>query len=233
MKRRESLKSMLVGSVAGGLLVTGCTPEESAEISVEEKGLPGYGRTVQEKQHDSEVLAEIFLNEHELETIAVLCDIILPATAEFGSATEAQVPAFIEFIVKDMPYHQLPIRGGLAWLDNHSNAKFNMEFKKLTIEQQKEICDEIAFPGKTKPEHMAGEKLFTRMRNLTLTGYYTSEIGIKDLGYKGNMPNVWDGVPQEVMDKHGFTLPEKYIPIYLKPEQRGVVAQWDDKGNLI
>ena len=159
MKRRESLKSMLVGSVAGGLLVTGCTPEESAEISVEEKGLPGYGRTVQEKQHDNEVLAEIFLNKHELETIVVLCDIILPSTAEIGGAIDAEVPAFIEFIVKDMPYHQLPIRGGLAWLDNHSNAKFNMEFKKLTLEQQKEICDEIAFPGKTKPEYMAGEKL--------------------------------------------------------------------------
>ncbi len=233
MKRRESLKSMLVGSVAGGLLVTGCAPEESAELPKEETGLPGYGRTEQEKQHDNEVLAEIFLNEHELETIAVLCDIILPATADFGSATDAKVPEFIEFIVKDMPYHQLPIRGGLAWLDNHSNAKFNLEFKKLSIDQQKEICDEIAFPGKTKPEHMAGEKLFTRMRNLTLTGYYTSEIGIKDLGYKGNMPNVWDGVPAEVLAKHDVDYEKEWLAKCIDQSKRGQLAQWDEDGNLI
>lgn len=233
MKRRESLKSMLIGSVAGGLLVTGCSPEEVAEQSKEAAGLPGYGRTAQEKEHDREVLAEIFLNEHELETIAVLCDIILPATADFGSATDAQVPEFIEFIVKDMPYHQMPIRGGLAWLDNHSRAKFNLEFKKLTEEQQKEICDEIAYPGKTKPEHLAGEKFFTRMRNLTLTGYYTSEIGIKDLGYKGNSPNVWDGVPQEVLEKQNVSYEQEWLAKCIDQTKRGQLAQWDEDGNLI
>jgi hypothetical protein len=233
MKRRESLKSMLVGSVAGGLFVSACAPDEKAEITTEEQGFPGYGRTVQEKEHDREVLAEIFLNEHELETIAVLCDIILPATADFGSATDAKVPEFIEFIVKDMPYHQMPIRGGLAWLDNHSNAKFNLEFKKLTLEQQHEICDEIAFPGKTKPEHMPGEKLFTRMRNLTLTGYYTSEIGIKDLGYKGNMPNVWDGVPEDVLAKHSVSYEQEWLSKCIDQTKRGQLAQWDEDGNLI
>lgn len=233
MKRRESLKSMLVGSVAGGLLVTGCAPEEKADLPKEEQGLPGYGRTEQEKLHDKEVLAEIFLNEHELETIAVLCDIILPATTTLGSATDAKVPEFIEFIVKDMPYHQLPIRGGLAWLDNYSNAKFNLEFKKLTIEQQKEICDEIAYPGKTKPELMAGEKLFTRMRNLTLTGYYTTEMGVKDaLGYKGNMPNVWDGVPADVLAKYDVDYEEEWLAKCLDVTKRGELADWDEDGNL-
>jgi len=224
---------MLVGSVAGGLLVTGCAPDEKADIPTKEQGLPGYGRTTQEKEHDREVLAEIFLNEHELETIAVLCDIILPATADFGSATEAKVPEFIEFIVKDMPYHQLPIRGGLAWLDNHSNAKFNLEFKKLTLEQQHEICDEIAFPGKTKPEHLVGEKFFTRIRNLTLTGYYTSEMGIKDLGYKGNMPNVWDGVPQSVLDKQSVSYEKEWLAKCIDQTKRGQLAEWDENGNLI
>jgi len=233
MKRRESLKSMLVGSVAGGLLVTGCAPEEAAEQAVEEKGLPGYGRNEAEKEHDRKVLAEIFLNEHELETIAVLCDIILPANADFGSASEAKVPEFIEFIVKDMPYHQLPLRGGIAWLDNYSNAKFNMEFKKLSNEQQREICDAIAYPGKTAPENLAGEKFFTRMRNLTLTGYYTSEMGIKDLGYKGNMPNVWDGVPKDVLDKHNVAYEQEWLDKCIDQTKRGQLAQWDEDGNMI
>ena len=232
MKRRESLKSMLVGSVAGGLLVTGCTPEEQA-LQKEEEGLPGYGRSELEKEHDREVLAEIFLNEHELETIAVLCDIILPPTADFGGATDAKVPEFIAFIVKDMPYHQMPIRGGLAWLDNHSRSLFNLEFKKLNDAQQKEICDQIAFPGKTKPEHLAGEKFFTRMRNLTLTGYYTAEEGIKDLGYKGNQPNVWDGVPEDVLAKKSVAYEEEWLAKCIDQKKRGELAQWDDDGNLI
>lgn len=232
MDRRDSLKSLLVGSVAGGLLVTGCTPEASKE-ETQEPTLPGYGRTAQEKEHDKEVLAEIFLNEHELETIAVLCDIILPANAQIGGAVEAEVPAFIEFIVKDMPYHQLPIRGGLAWLDNHSNKLYNLEFKKLTREQQMAICDTIAYPGKTAPELLAGEKFFTRMRNLTLTGYYTSELGIKDLGYKGNQVNVWDGVPQEVLDEHGLAYEKEWLAKCVDQSKRMDIAEWDEDGNLL
>lgn len=235
MKRRESLKSMLVGSVAGGLFVSGCASTEPLVPSEEEvnQGLDGYGRTDPEKLHDQEVLAQVFLNDHELETIAVLCDLILPATAQFGSATDAEVPAFIEFIVKDMPNHQLPIRGGLAWLDHHSNAMYGLVFQKLSIEQQKSICDQIAFPGKTQPEHLAGEKLFTRIRNLTLTGYYTSEMGIKDLGYQGNRPNVWDGVPQEVLAKHNVAYEEEWLAKCIDQSKRGQLAQWDEDGNII
>ena len=234
MKRRDSLKSLLVGSVAGGLLVTGCAPENQAPAEpVAEEGLPGYGRNEAEKLHDKEVLAEVVLNEHELETIAALCDLILPATAMVGGALEAEVPAFIEFIVKDMPNHQLPIRGGLAWLDNHSLKLHNLEFKKITLDQQKAICDQIAFPGETAPEMMPGEKLFTRMRNLTLTGYYTSKIGIEDLGYKGNQANNWDGVPQDVLYEHGMAYEPAWLAKCVTPAQRGKVAEWDDDGNLL
>lgn len=233
MDRRDSLKGLLVGSVAGGLLVTGCAPDGKEEIVEEAAGLPGYGRTVPEQEHDKKVLAEIFLNEHELETIAVLCDVILPATADIGGAVDAEVPAFIAFIVKDMPRQQLPIRGGLAWLDNHSNKLHNLEFKKLSNEQQLAICDTIAFPGKTAPELMAGEKFFTRMRNLTLTGYYTSELGIKDIGYKGNQPNFWDGVPQDVLDEQGLAYEKDWLAKCVDQTKRTDIATWDDDGNLL
>lgn len=234
MKRRDSLKSLLVGSVAGGLLVTGCAPDkaETAEPAAAES-LPGYGRTEPEKLHDQKILTEVFLNEHELETIAALCDLILPATAMIGGALEAEVPAFIEFIVKDMPNHQLPIRGGLAWLDNHSLKVHNLEFKKITLDQQKAICDQLAYPGKTTPEMMPGEKLFTRMRNLTLTGYYTSKLGIEDLGYKGNVANTWDGVPQEILDEQGLAYEPEWLAKCIQPSQRSTVAEWDADGNLL
>lgn len=234
MDRRDSLKSLLVGSVVGGLLVTGCTPAApDTPKPAEAPGLPGYGRTELEKEHDREVLAEVFLNEHELESIAVLCDLILPATAMTGGALEAEVPAFIEFIVKDMPQHQLPVRGGLAWLDNHSLKQYNLEFKKLPIDQQKAVCDQIAYPGKTKADMMPGEKLFTRMRNLTLTGYYTSKIGIEDLGYMGNIANNWDGVPQQVLDEHKLAYEPEWLAKCVDPTARNTVAEWDDEGNLI
>ena len=235
MDRRDSLKSLLVGSVAGGFLVNGCTSPNTGEqqIPQEEPGIPGYGRTAREKKHDKEVLAEIFLNEHELETIAVLCDIILPANAEIGGALDAEVPTFIEFIVKDMPAHQLPIRGGLAWLDNHANKLYNLAFSKLTRAQQTAICDTIAWPGKTAPELMAGEKFFTRMRNLTLTGYYTSELGIKDLGYQGNRPGVWDGIPSDVLAAHTVDYEPEWLAKCVDQSKRMDIAQWDDQGNLL
>jgi len=233
MDRRDSLKGLLVGSVAGGLLVTGCAPGETKEVAEDVASLPGYGRTVPEQEHDKKVLAEVFLNEHELETIAVLCDIILPATADIGGAKDAEVPAFIEFILKDMPRQQLPIRGGLAWLDRHSNKLHNLEFKKLTNEQQLAICDTLAFPGKTAPALLAGEKFFTRMRNLTLTGYYTSALGIKDLGYKGNQPNFWDGVPQDVLDEQGLSYEKDWLAKCVDQTKRTDIATWDDEGNLL
>ncbi len=233
MDRRESLKSMLVGSVAGGIIITGCAPGNETPPAPVKAESSGYGRTDYEKAHDEKVYAEVFLNEHELETVAVLCDIILPANADFGSATDAGVPEFIEFIVKDMPAHQLPVRGGIAWLDNYSNAEFGKEFKSLENDQQKLICDAIAFPGKTKPEHLAGEKFFTRMRNLTLTGYYTSEMGIKDLGYRGNSPNTWDGVPEEVMRETSVSYDKEWLDKCVDPAKRNNMARWDDEGNLL
>ena len=53
------------------------------------------------------------------------------------------------------------------------------------------------------------------------------------MGYMGNVPNVWDGVPAAVLTKHGLSNPEKYAGVYLKPEERSKIAVWDEAGNLI
>lgn len=232
MNRRNTIKSLLLGSVAAGIAFKGCAPE-SVESVPQVVDLPLYGRTEKEKQIDQKLLADKFLNEHELATIAVLCDIILPANEKFGSATDAGVREFIDFIVKDMPYQQTPIRGGIMWIDNFANKKYKKEFKKCSVIQQKEICDLIAYPKKTKQELKQGEKFFTRMRNLTLTGYYTSKMGIEDLGYKGNTPNIWDGVPQEVLKEHSMAYDEEWLKKCVDQSKRDQIAEWDDEGNLI
>jgi hypothetical protein len=232
MRRRESLKSLLVGSVAGGLVLKGCAPEQQAEQEQASK-VAGYGRTPEEKLRDEKLMSEQFFTEEELATVAILCDIILPAEADLGSATDAGVPDFIEFIAKDMPNHQLPLRGGIMWLNNQTNERFNLDFNKCSEQQQIALIDEIAYPDQA-PEYLKhGVVFFSLMRNLTLTGYYTTEMGIKDLGYKGNQPNVWDGVPQEVLDEHGLSYDPEWIARCVDQDKRNDTAEWDAEGNLI
>lgn len=232
MDRRETIKSLLLGSVATGFVLNGCTTEVGSEVP-QIKEIPPYGRTAPEKLIDKELFAKVFFNEHELSTIATLCDIILPSNDKYGSATDAGVHDFIEFIVKDMTHHQTPIRGGLMWLDSFSNKLYNKEFVKCSKDEQLHICDQIAFPKRTAPELKQGEKFFTRMRNLTMIGYFTSKEGIDDLGYKGNTPNIWDGIPEDVLQDHGLKYDEKWLAKCVDQSKRDVIAKWDDQGNLI
>jgi len=234
MNRRENLKLLFTGSIGTGLILTGCSPEEQAmpQVHLLEGGTIG-GRTEEEKLRDQELLSENFFTEDEMKKLNILVDIIIPKDAESPSATEVKVPEFMEFIMKDMPYNQTPMRGGLMWLDFEADEKFGKSFLELSHDQVIEIVELVAWPDKATPEYEGAVKWFNLLRNLTCSGYFSTEAGWKYIDYRGNQPNVWDGVPQEVMDKHGFTLPEKYVPIYLKPEDRGTVAQWDDEGNLI
>jgi len=236
MKRRDTIKTLLVGGIAGATLsTTGCKVDVDDKIAEALPTSKGYGRTPAELAIDDKLNAEIFLNEHELDTIATLCDIILPATPTAGSATDAKVPAFIDFMVKDLPDHQLPMRGGLMWLDGEANARFQKNFISCSSQQQIQIIDDIAYPDKdgTSQEMEPGRAFFGRMRNLTLTGYYTTRMGFDDLGYKGNSPNTWDGVPQEVLDKHGLSYPKEWMPKFVDHEKRNIQAEWDENGNLL
>lgn len=234
MDRRESLKTLLVGTVAGGAMVSGCDPKAEdnlLQISEDKVGL--YGRTEKEKARDKDLFDSQFFTEKELVTIAVLCDIILPATSSDKGASEVNVPDFVEFIAKDLPYHQHPLRGGLMWLDHQSNARFNRSFSECNQDQMLELVEEIAYPKPKNSEMEPGVNFFDRMRNLTLTGYYTSQEGIRSLGYMGNIPNVWDGVPEEILKKHDLTYDEEWLSKCVDQKSRNVKAEWDEDGNLL
>ncbi len=237
MDRRKSIKSILLGTVAGGLVVHGCKPEaESAGETVAVKSAENnFGRTPEEKEIIGKLNSEQFFNEHELVTIAVLSNLIMPPNDKFGGATDAGVPEFIEFMAKDIPELQTNLRGGLMWLDHKSNTDFGAEFKSVIEEQQKQILDLIAFYDSEIPmdKQPLEIQFFSLMRNLTLTGYYTSKIGIEDLGYKGNMPNVWDGVPEDVLQQHGLAYDEEWLSKCVDQSKRAVIAEWDDEGNLL
>jgi hypothetical protein len=235
MDRRQSIKSLVLGGVAGGLALHGCKTQGEAEQDVAMFKSYNYGRTPKETELLEELDADQFFNEHELETVSILCALILPANENFGSATDAGAPDFIEFMAKDYPEFQTTLRGGLMWLDHKCNTEFGAEFKSTTEANQKSILDTIAFydPEISLDKQALEIQFFSLMRNLTLTGYYTSKMGIEDIGYKGNMPNVWDGVPQEVLDQHGVAYEEEWLAKCIDQSQRGVMAEWDDDGNLL
>jgi hypothetical protein len=208
MKRRDILKNIGLGTA--GVIVSGETIAQTKPKAAPTKEIPEAenGRLRDEIIRDNRLKAEKFFTAHELATVTVLVDIIIPADAKSGSASQAGVPAFIEFIAKDMPYQQTPLRGGLMWLDNECKKQFSKKFIQLTSSDRIKIVDLIAFPAKAKPEHSQGVSFFNLMRNLTATGFFSSEIGIKDLGYVGNVPNKWDGVPQEVLNQYNLSYSE-------------------------
>jgi gluconate 2-dehydrogenase gamma chain len=215
MDRRNSLKTIAIGSLSVGVLLDACKSKDEAEaakLAVKEAGTTfTLDRQPEELEHYKKVTATTFFTSHELATITILGDIIIPKDEVSGSASEAGVPAFIEFIVKDMPDHQTPMRGGLRWLDLQSYKKYEKAFKDCSAEQQLSLVDEIAYPKKAKPAMMQGVAFFNLMRNLTATGFYTSQMGVKDIGYMGNSPNQWKGVPDDVLAQYKLAYTEKEI----------------------
>jgi hypothetical protein len=214
MDRRESLKALLVGTVSTTVLVEACkTP---AGDKKEEKKDAAAGdesdRMAEEKVFNKKLRdEEAFFTPAEMATITILGDIIIPKDHVSGSASDAKVPDFIAFIVKDMPEHQTPMRGGLRWLDVQCLNRYDKAFKDCSQKQQMEMVDEIAWPKRAKPEMAQGVSFFNLMRNLTATGFYTSEIGVKDVGYMGNVPNQWNGVPDDVLKQYNLAYTEKEL----------------------
>ena len=185
MNRRDSLKAIGIASVTTAL-IDACNPtvKSNTEITTDTTG-----RQPSETERDKKLQQEKFFDAHEMATITVLVDIIIPKDERSGSATDAKVPEFIEFIVKDEPQHQLPMRGGLRWLDVLCLNKYNNDFKSCTPAQQTGIVTAIAYPSLATPEMQPGVGFFNKIRDLTAVGFFTSKMGIEDLGYKGNTPN--------------------------------------------
>ncbi len=206
MNRRESLKVIGLTAVSTGVLLEACKTDNkkatgAAATTTDENNA---GREAFEIERNKKLNEERFFTDHEMLTITVLADIIIPKDEKSGSASDAGVPEFIEFIVKDIPSHQVPMRGGLRWLDTQCMNRYNNAFKDATPAQQLEMVNDIAWPENVKPGMEQGVAFFNRMRDLTASGFFTSEIGVKDLGYAGNMPNKWEGVPEDVLKQYGL-----------------------------
>ena len=180
---------------------------------------------------ESAVLAEMqgapyapkFFTRHEYQTVRVLVDYIIPRDERSGSATDAGVPQYMDFVLSDQTpppgppnptrrfyvaptAAQINVRGGLAWLDTEYARRFGAgkTFLTATDPQRREVLDDIAWPAKAKPELSHGVAFFTRMRDMTAAGFFSSKMGVQDLRYIGNMPMAkWEGCPPNVLQKLG------------------------------
>jgi hypothetical protein len=200
ISRRNALKIIGVTPVAAGIGLTGTAEAEQAH---QQHGKPtaqpaaGARRAAYKPK---------FFNAHEWATLAVLGNIVIPKDERSGSATDAGVPEFIDFMMIDRPDGQVPMRGGLRWLDAESNARHGKAFKDLSEAERTGILDDIAYPRTAKPEFSHGVAFFSRFRDMVATGFFTSKIGIEDLQYKGNVANpLWDGCPDNCYTHLGVT----------------------------
>ena len=139
---------------------------------------------------------------HECATVRVLVDIIIPKDERSGSATDAGVPEFMDFMMLDQPARQVAMRGGLAWLDVECQQRFDKTFLDCADAERTAVLDDIAWPREGKPEFAHGVAFFSSFRDLTASGFWTTRMGIDDLQYMGNRSVArWNGCPRRGVEE--------------------------------
>ena len=161
-----------------------------------------------------------FFTAAEWRTVGVLADDIIPRDDRSGSATDAGVPAYIDYhlsVPETDENTRVAIRGGLAWLNTEARTRFRRNYASLSPAQRHQILDDIAWPDKAKPELSHGVSFFSRMRDFVGSGFFSSAMGWKDLRYQGNVFNPdWKGCPEPAMKKLGVSF--AVMDSRIKPE---------------
>jgi hypothetical protein len=154
----------------------------------------------------------------------VLVDYVIPRDERSGSATEAGVPAWMDAFLSDADTEDAQrarVRGGLAWLDAECRRRFpapdgvGAHFVAATDAQRRQVLDDIAYPKRARPEMGPGVAFFSAFRDMTASGFFSSQMGHEDLRYMGNVAvPVWDGCPPEATDRLGvsYDIMASYAP---------------------
>lgn len=203
LDRRDALK--LIGLMAAApTFSVACSSDDVREAT---RRQPESATT---QPHPDEYERRLF-TDHEYETVRVLVNWIIPADDRSGSATDAGVPEFIDFILTDdlLPNReeeQRAFRGGLAWIDYQCLERFEGAFVDCTEAQQQELIEAIAWPETADPEMEPGVTFFNSLRDLTASGFFSSKMGMEDLQYRGNQYVAeWTGCPDEVHEHLGLS----------------------------
>lgn len=202
MNRRDALKAFAFVSTANLLDISAPQLERAL------RGVESLAQS-SEPAAQQQPYTPKFFTRHEWRTVRLLADHVIPRDARSGSATEAKVPEFMDFLFSDKDATEASrysMRGGLAWLDNESRRRFGKTFIGASDAQRRQILDDIAWPAKARPEMSHGVNFFTRFRDLTASGFFSSAIGWADVQYIGNVfnPN-WNGCPPAALAKLGVS----------------------------
>jgi gluconate 2-dehydrogenase gamma chain len=198
MNRREAIE--LFATLSLGLTL-GCAPDDTGRRS-------RIVRQVAATREAGAAFEPKFFSSHEYETVRLLADLVIPRDERSGSATDAGVPEFMDFMMADQdtaPEARTAMRGGLAWVDAECVRRFDKPFVECAEKERTALLDEIAWPAHARPEVSHGVAFFNSFRDLTASGFWSSEIGVKDLQYKGNafVPE-WRGCPDAALRKIGL-----------------------------
>ncbi|MCL4212516.1 MAG: gluconate 2-dehydrogenase subunit 3 family protein [Gemmatimonadales bacterium] len=201
ISRREALQGL--AAIPAGLALS---PEmlERARAHVSD-ALGDQGTTPAARQAQPAAYVPKQFTPDEWRLVRLLVDYVIPRDATSGSATDAGVPEFMDFILGEYASNRTWMKDGLGWMNAECRRRFGKGFVSCTDGQRRELLDAIAFPRKAAPEVKAGVEFFNRFRNMTASGFYSSRIGVADLGYIGNRPVAkWEGTPPEVLKKLGL-----------------------------
>lgn len=196
INRRDVLG--LIGAVPAALAFTWTDGETTLAAA--------HARSARDQGAAGQAYRPRFFTAHEYATVVLLSDLIIPRDARSASASEAGTPEFIDYIVSEQARRQTAMRGGLAWLDAESVRRVDRTFLDATDAEQRALLDDIAFPARTRAELRHGAVFFTTMRDLVASGFWSSRVGVADLGYMGNRPIAeWTGAPANVLQKLGVS----------------------------
>lgn len=160
----------------------------------------------QQARQDPAGFTPRFFTATEYAAVTLLAETIIPKDERSGGAIEAGVPEFIDFMMIDQPSRQVAMRGGLAWLDQESNARFGRVFTAAAEAERAQLLDEISGLEPARPDQSHGLAFFRSFRDLTASGFWTSKMGMDDLQFMGNtFVAEWKGCPEEALRKLGLT----------------------------
>jgi hypothetical protein len=209
---RDSTREPLV-SRRRALQVLGAVPVAAA-LGIPQQPKPlSPGKTAPIPAHPAAPPAQAagprFFNEHEWKTVRRLADYVIPRDERSGSATDAKVPEYIDFLLAEKdatPDQQIAMHGGLAWLDNECRRRFGKTFVDASDAQRRQVLDDIAYPDKAAPAMSYGVAFFNHFRDMTASGFFSTAMGYKDVQYIGNVYNPhYDGCPPAALDKLGVS----------------------------
>lgn len=186
------------------LQLLGAAPAAAGFVWTEAEAFEAQRRT-QQARRAAPAFKPAFFTAREYATVVLLAGMIIPKDERSGGATEAGVPAFIDFMMVDQPARQVPMRGGLAWLDQECNGRFGKAFAAVDDAARRQVLDEISGLEPARPDQSHGLAFFRSFRDLTATGFWTSKMGMEDLKFMGNIfVAEWNGCPEAALRKLGL-----------------------------